>query len=153
MSSKDTFTDIEKKFCMKITDKLIKCPLSKPFLVPVDTNEVPNYLSIISEPMDLGTLKKRLAENKYKNSAEWASDLMKIWSNAEKFNLDGNPINEIAKRLRKKSIKKLEVIPKTEMDLWYLKLKKASNKVTQFLKHNPPNVSVSSKQHKSSKHV
>ena len=145
------FTEIELKFCKDITDDLIKCPLCIPFLLPVDTKEVPNYLSVISEPMDLGTVKRKLNDGKYRSSNDWVNDIMKIWSNAEKFNQQGNPINEIAKRLRKKTRKKLELIPKTEMDLWYLKLKKASNTVTKFLKHDPPNLSSQSKQ-KSSKH-
>ena len=37
------------------------------FLEPVDTNIVTDYLTIITNPMDLGTMRKKVANNEYPN--------------------------------------------------------------------------------------
>ena len=51
---------------------------------------VPNYLEIITEPMDLGTIKKGMVSQKYESHEQWADDIRKVWSNAMHFNAAGN---------------------------------------------------------------
>lgn len=62
--------------------------ISKMFAVPVDPerDNCPNYFSIVTHPMDLGTVCSKIAENKYNTIAEWKSDVELIWSNSLAYN-------------------------------------------------------------------
>ena len=51
---------------------------------------VPNYPEIITEPMDLGTIKKRMTSSRYESHEQWADDIQKVWSNAMSFNAPGD---------------------------------------------------------------
>lgn len=50
---------------------------------------VPNYLEVITDPMDLGTVKKCMASNRYETHEQWADDIRKVWNNAMYFNAAG----------------------------------------------------------------
>ena len=82
------FSRVELDYCKKVTEKLIKHPLSVAFLRPVNPqlDGAPDYLQKISHPMDLGTIKSKLENNSYTNSKAWVSDVLLVWQNAMKYN-------------------------------------------------------------------
>jgi hypothetical protein len=51
---------------------------------------VPNYLEIITEPMDLGTIRKGMVAHKYETHEQWADDIRKVWANAMHYNAAGS---------------------------------------------------------------
>ncbi|KAH7330864.1 hypothetical protein KP509_20G005700 [Ceratopteris richardii] len=57
----------EKKVLRGILDKLQKKDRYGAFSAPVDANEVPDYYDVIKEPMDFGTMRKRISSNFYTN--------------------------------------------------------------------------------------
>ena len=60
---------------------------------PVSLVDVPDYLTVISQPMDYSTMGKKLAEGEYSaNLLSFASDMRLIFSNALAYNWD--PENE-----------------------------------------------------------
>lgn len=65
---------------------LVHHPASWPFRKPVDPTEVPDYLSVITAPMDLATMSKRLESEHYKSIAEFTTDLKLIADNCRKYN-------------------------------------------------------------------
>lgn len=132
------FTDIEYKYCLEATEKLIENPLSSSFLRPVDPehDNLPKYFEIVKEPMDLGTIKHNLADRKYKSSSQWRDDVMKVWDNSLKYNTKGI-YKSISEKMRNTSLKLLKVIPKTETDLWYIDLHEAAKELQSFLKLSP----------------
>lgn len=69
-----------------LLNDLIHHPASWPFRKPVDPNEVPDYLSVITSPMDLSTMSKRLENEYYKSIAEFTADLKLIADNCRKYN-------------------------------------------------------------------
>lgn len=69
-----------------LLNDLIHHPASWPFRKPVDTNEVPDYLSVITAPMDLSTMSKRLENEHYKSISEFTADLKLIADNCRKYN-------------------------------------------------------------------
>jgi hypothetical protein len=74
--------------CLEIMDRLMKRPCARLFLEPVnpDRDGAPNYFTIVKHPVDLGTIRRRLAEDEYTSVAAWSRDMSLIWGNAEKFN-------------------------------------------------------------------
>jgi histone acetyltransferase len=69
-----------------LLNDLIHHPASWPFRKPVDPAEVPDYLSVITSPMDLSTMSKRLENEHYKSISEFTTDLKLIADNCRKYN-------------------------------------------------------------------
>jgi hypothetical protein len=85
--------------CNTILKKLRETPIASPFLKPVSDAELANYRSLVSNPMDLSTLRKRLKRGKYKSFNEWEHDLELILKNAVKANGVTHPVAAGARRL------------------------------------------------------
>lgn len=90
-----------KQQCGAILQKLITHPTGCIFSTPVDpvALNIPDYFSIISNPMDLGTIKSKLASNRYFTAEEFASDVKLTFSNAMLYNPPDNPVHHMAKDL------------------------------------------------------
>lgn len=145
-----SFSRIELEFCKSFTDKLMEHPLAIPFLHPVNptTDNAPDYATRITKPMDLGTIKKKLEQNEYHNSASWKEDINLVWRNAKDYNGDKREtkfIYHAAERLSKKCEKALKTIPKTEAELWTLNMRKISLKLKNLLATPPPEESMISR--------
>lgn len=52
--------------------------------------------------MDLGTIKKKIADRKYKTIMQAADDVKLVWSNCMTYNADGSDFFTLAKNLNKK---------------------------------------------------
>lgn len=64
--------------CEMVLDRISSDQFSEVFLQPVDTNEFPDYKEIIDQPMDLGTLRKRIESKKYQACEQFARDVRKV---------------------------------------------------------------------------
>ena len=73
------------------------------FLEPVDVEGLglTDYYDIVKVPMDLGTVKKNLINNKYNTNQDVINDLNLIWSNCKLYNLSGSDIYNIADMMEK----------------------------------------------------
>jgi len=73
------------------------------FNVPVDpvALEIPEYPRIIRNPMDLGTIRKRLMTEYYENAEDFAAELRLVFSNAMHFNKPQTPVHLAAKKCKK----------------------------------------------------
>ncbi|XP_059669350.1 transcription factor GTE8-like [Cornus florida] len=87
--------------CSTILKKLTTNPSAWPFNQPVDPDKlnIPDYFSIVSEPMDLGTIKTKLEKNLYSSAEEFASDVKLTFSNAMLYNPPDNYVHLMAKDL------------------------------------------------------
>ncbi|KAI5855254.1 hypothetical protein BZA05DRAFT_442925 [Tricharina praecox] len=63
---------------------------STAFLNRVNKREAPDYYTIIKQPMDLGTVMKKLKQHQYKSKKEFVEDINLIWANCLKYNADPN---------------------------------------------------------------
>jgi histone acetyltransferase len=61
-------------------------PASWPFRKPVDPNEVPDYPTVITMPMDLATMAKRLESEHYKSIADFTADVRLVCENCRTYN-------------------------------------------------------------------
>ncbi|CAH2219138.1 bromodomain and WD repeat-containing 1 [Pelobates cultripes] len=69
--------------CMELVDLIIECEDSEPFREPVDLEQYTDYQDIVTTPMDFGTIKKSLADGKYRNPVQLCSDMRLVFSNAK----------------------------------------------------------------------
>ncbi|XP_035682645.1 transcription initiation factor TFIID subunit 1-like [Branchiostoma floridae] len=74
-----------------ITQKMMNVPNSWPFHQPVNKKFVPDYFKVISQPMDLETLKKNVQSHKYRNRDAFMKDVDLIHRNSVKYNGADSP--------------------------------------------------------------
>ena len=119
-----SLTDYDKVWCTSTLTELIKWPLTQPFRVPVDPvrDGASNYFDIVSQPMDLSTVKKKLSEGRYKAVSEFVDDLRLICSNAILFNGENSMFGYIATDIRKWIDDHVEKKPKSQEDEWQRRL-------------------------------
>ncbi|CAM9192953.1 unnamed protein product, partial [Scytosiphon promiscuus] len=72
--------------CGDMVAILISRPLAAAFVRPVDPALVPGYADVVSKPMDLSTVRRRLWSRRYQWHQEVVDDLRLVWSNAKAFN-------------------------------------------------------------------
>ncbi|CAO3619766.1 unnamed protein product [Mucor hiemalis] len=85
---------------------------STPFLSKVNKRDAPDYFEVIKEPMDLGTVSKKLKSFQYKNKREFGNDLYLIYENCLIYNSD--PSNEYRKHaiaMRRKTDRLMTRVP------------------------------------------
>jgi hypothetical protein len=66
--------------------------LAQLFTAPVDPHQVPDYLQIIKNPMDLGTAAQKLRSGQYPAMLDCTRDVRFIWSNCRMYNQPGSGI-------------------------------------------------------------
>jgi hypothetical protein len=71
------------------------------FVAPVDASALglQNYHEIIKNPMDLGTVMKKLEAKEYRSQDEVTEDVRLVFNNAMTFNPANNGVHQVAKRL------------------------------------------------------
>lgn len=83
-----------------------------PFLQRVNKREAPDYYNVIKQPMDIGTMMKKLKQLQYKSKKDFVDDLMLIWSNCLKYNADPNHfLRKKALHMKKETEKLVPLIP------------------------------------------
>ncbi|XP_042437372.1 transcription factor GTE9-like isoform X1 [Zingiber officinale] len=89
--------------CAITLKALMNHPVGWVFNQPVDPVKlkIPDYFSIISKPMDLGTIKHRLGSKQYLSTSQFAADVRLTFSNAMRYNPPGNEVHIMAKKLNK----------------------------------------------------
>ena len=94
----------EKKKINKIFETMENEPQALDFLSPVDyvALGILDYPTIITQPMDLGTVKKKLENGEYKIFKDFMSDIILIWNNCKTYNQPGSEIVKMANHCEKK---------------------------------------------------
>jgi histone acetyltransferase len=91
-----------KQELLAIVRKIEEQQFAWPFREPVDPNEVPDYLDVISNPIDLKTVTQRIRQDShYKNKQMLYIDLMLMVSNCKLYNDDGSTYIQCAVALEK----------------------------------------------------
>uniref|UniRef100_I3JDB3 Bromodomain and WD repeat domain containing 1 n=1 Tax=Oreochromis niloticus TaxID=8128 RepID=I3JDB3_ORENI len=77
--------DAWKEQCKSLLNYIFECEDSEPFRQPVDPQNYPDYHDIIDTPMDFGTVKRTLEEDRYENPTELCKDTRLIFANAKAY--------------------------------------------------------------------
>uniref|UniRef100_A0A3Q2QK49 Bromodomain-containing protein 2 n=1 Tax=Fundulus heteroclitus TaxID=8078 RepID=A0A3Q2QK49_FUNHE len=90
---------------------------SWPFRQPVDAVALclPDYYKIITYPMDLSTIKRRLENRYYWEASECIKDVNVMFTNCYMYNKPGDDIVFMAQSLEKAFLQKLSQMPKDEL--------------------------------------
>jgi hypothetical protein len=87
--------------CKEIIEKMRRQRNAWPFLAAVDPDKMglPDYYDIIKEPMDLGTVAKKLEKGEYADYESFAYDVRLIFNNARTYNPPDSQIYKYAEQL------------------------------------------------------
>nr|XP_012295810.1 bromodomain testis-specific protein isoform X1 [Aotus nancymaae] len=99
-----------------ILKDLWKHDYSWPFQCPVDAVKLklPDYYTIIKNPMDLNTIKKRLENKYYVKASECIEDFNTMFSNCYLYNKPGDDVVLMAQALEELFMQKLSQMPQEE---------------------------------------
>jgi hypothetical protein len=82
----------EMTFCAGLIDRMIRGPgfwtrLVGPFKHPVNpaVDNVPNYFDVVKRPMDLSTIKSKIANGSYNSAQEFEADVRLIFQNCYEY--------------------------------------------------------------------
>lgn len=75
--------------CYELLQNVKKHSLAGPFLQPVDpvALNLPDYLEVILDPIDLSTIERNLKSGVYQSSLQFATDVRRIWLNSFTYNV------------------------------------------------------------------
>ncbi|XP_051574351.1 ATPase family AAA domain-containing protein 2-like isoform X2 [Myxocyprinus asiaticus] len=90
----DTLREL-RLFLRDVTNRLALNKRFKAFIKPVDTEEVPDYTTVIKQPMDLSTVLSKIDLHKYDTVAAYLHDVDLIWKNALEYNPDRDPSDRL----------------------------------------------------------
>lgn len=136
IAEEPALSDVELKYMKEHLEKLMNHPLAIAFLEPVDPEAegLPNYKKVIKRPMDLGTIKKKLHDDKYKTVDEFVEDINLVWQNAIKFNGKKSLLKSCAEKLQKKCDRWFQVIPRDEIEVWEMEVRNRERELMRIFK-------------------
>ncbi|KAM8795454.1 ATPase family AAA domain-containing protein 2-like [Eudromia elegans] len=103
-------------FLRDVTHRLTTDRRFKAFTKPVDLDEVPDYTTVIKQPMDLSTITSKIDLHQYITAGDFLKDIDLICSNALEYNPDREPGDRLI-RHRACSLRDVAyAIVKAEMD-------------------------------------
>jgi bromodomain-containing factor 1 len=107
-------TSVQHKFLLSNLRKAKKVKSAEWFLKPVDSValNIPTYPTIITQPMDLGTLEQKLKDNVYATANDFMADFELIVSNSMTFNGPAHPVSYAAMNFKAYFVKIMNGIPK-----------------------------------------
>uniref|UniRef100_A0A9J2P0D5 Bromo domain-containing protein n=1 Tax=Ascaris lumbricoides TaxID=6252 RepID=A0A9J2P0D5_ASCLU len=74
-------------------------PGTEHLMFPVNAKKVPDYYTIIKNPMDMQTIKKKISENKYELRRQFLADIKQMLDNSRVYNGDNHVITETARKV------------------------------------------------------
>ncbi|KAJ3153118.1 histone acetyltransferase [Geranomyces variabilis] len=77
---------IVKNTCKHIVDSLKRHPSHEPFFEPVDLTSIPEYTTVVKQPMELKTIYVKILLNNYKSFHGFLEDMHLIFDNCKRFN-------------------------------------------------------------------
>ncbi|PON95301.1 Bromodomain containing protein [Trema orientale] len=98
-----TTTVMLMKQCETLLGRLMSHQYGWVFNNPVDAVKlnIPDYYTVIKHPMDLGTVKRKIASGSYSNPMEFFADVRLTFTNAMTYNPPGNDVHIMADTLNK----------------------------------------------------
>lgn len=105
------------KFAHSMLRSLKRLKDAYPFLVPVDPIKlnIPDYLNVVTNPMDLSTMEKKLTAGQYSSIDQFVTDFDLIVSNCARYNGAESKIAEMGRSLKSSFERQLKQMPPAEV--------------------------------------
>ncbi|XP_008152968.2 bromodomain testis-specific protein [Eptesicus fuscus] len=112
---KNVLPNSQQQYKVKVTEPLRHCseilkelfakkhfPYAWPFYNPVDVNALGlhNYYDIVKNPMDLGTIKRKMDNQEYNDAYEFAADVRLMFMNCYRYNPPDHEVVTMARMLQ-----------------------------------------------------
>ncbi|KAI3426052.1 hypothetical protein D9Q98_008020 [Chlorella vulgaris] len=94
--------DLLANHCKKTLGQITTHKWSWPFNAPVDLRQYPDYGLTVTQPMDFGTVKRRLDCGAYRHPDEFLSDVRLVFDNARSYNKPGSDVHVMANTLQER---------------------------------------------------
>ncbi|XP_066501589.1 ATPase family AAA domain-containing protein 2-like [Hoplias malabaricus] len=111
----DTLREL-RLFLRDVTNRLAQDKRFKVFTKPVDTEEVPDYTTVIKQPMDLSTVLSKIDLHTYITVEDFLNDVDLIWKNALEYNPDKDPSDRLIRHRACALKDSVHAIIKDELD-------------------------------------
>ena len=85
--------------CAKLLRDVMKHPFAWPFLKSPDPTAFPDYYTVVTDPIDLNMIKRRLEANHYEAADEFYAELKRVWANCYTYNPGETDVHKMAKTL------------------------------------------------------
>ncbi|VIO88434.1 Bromodomain containing protein [Brugia malayi] len=118
----------------EVIEKIASKDYSDVFAKPVTEKEVPGYSTVIKNPMDLSTMRKKLAKGDYKNLSQLKSDFTLMMNNCSTFNRHNEFFWKYGHRLHRIGLKYFRV---AEKDVQALTLANGVLKTISSISYTP----------------
>ncbi|XP_066480194.1 ATPase family AAA domain-containing protein 2 [Tiliqua scincoides] len=103
-------------FLRNVTHRLAIDKRFRVFTKPVDLHEVPDYVAVIKQPMDLSTVISKIDLHQYLSAKDYLNDIDLICSNALEYNPDRDPGDRLIRHRACSLRDTAYAIIKTDMD-------------------------------------
>jgi hypothetical protein len=102
--------------CRILLDDMSMNPFSEWFREPVDHENMglTDYLQVIKEPQDLGTISKKLERTQYMSPEDFARDVRLVWQNAITYN---SATSMCARQPRARAVRRPPLTPRSRIRL------------------------------------
>ncbi|XP_027574421.2 bromodomain-containing protein 8 isoform X6 [Pipra filicauda] len=99
-----------KKTLLTIWRMIASHRYSSPFLKPVSEKQAPGYRDVVKRPMDLTSIKRRLAKGHIQSMIQFQCDLMLMFQNAVMYNSCDHHVFHIAVEMQREVMEQLQVL-------------------------------------------
>ncbi|KAK9819648.1 hypothetical protein WJX72_000731 [[Myrmecia] bisecta] len=106
--------EIVMRQCQQVIKNVLTHKWAWPFATPVDTEKWKDYLNVIKQPMDLGTIQQRILQGAYQHPDQFAADMQLVFANAARYNPAGSDVFVMARVVKERFEEKWAamVVPK-----------------------------------------
>jgi hypothetical protein len=113
----------QQKYIENVLSRLLKTREAEPFRDPVDpiAHKVPDYLNVIKDPMDLGTIERRLRQRgikpgpPYTRIEDFVRDVKLVFQNCYTYNGDTHPVSALASKVSDQFESAMTALPSVEV--------------------------------------
>ena len=133
-------SDYDKSWCSKLLEEINRWHIALPFRKPVDPDTARNYHEIVTNPMDLQTMKRKLNAGDYPTVEAFVDDIQLICDNAKKFNGERSMYalmcDDILAEVKKQYSEKAD----SADEKWFKSLLKATRALDEHMNEAPADV-------------
>ncbi|KAM0679343.1 Transcription initiation factor TFIID subunit 1 [Binucleata daphniae] len=123
---------------LNVLQSIFGMQLGSVFHKPVNVKKFTNYLQFVSEPIDLGTIRVKARQNKYKKYSDFVNDIKLMRDNCIKYNGVEHSFSKVAEEMYEIAVKrgkeKQEEIEEAEKNIEEMEVNKNEEKQSETQK-------------------